>query len=286
MTGTGKRTKRPPWLKVPLARAEVVARLKPLLADGSHTICENARCPNLGECWEKGTASFLILGNRCTRKCRYCNVANGSPSKPDSGEPEKLRHIVRKLGMQYVVITSVSRDDLPDGGAESFRKVIIALKELPGVKVEVLTPDFKGDRAAIATVLKGGPHVYAHNLETVERLFPEIRPAGNYRRSLRHLKAIKGCKPDQASKSGIMVGLGETWAELLRAIQDLRQAGVDILSIGQYLQPSRDLVGVKKIYTPDAFAELKLYAERLGFKKVFSGPLVRSSFRAEEGLPA
>ncbi len=275
---------KPPWLKVPLATAGVCAKFRSLLADGSHTICESAKCPNLGDCWKRGTASFLILGNRCTRNCAYCNVEHGVPGKPDSREPERIGRIVGKLGLQYVVVTSVSRDDLPDGGAGSFSKVISTLKRATGVGVEVLTPDFKGDRGAITTVLAGKPHVFAHNLETVERLFPQIRPAGSYQRSLRFLNAIKEIEPGQSSKSGIMVGLGETTAELLTAIGDLRRARVDILTIGQYLQPRRDLVEVRKFYPPEAFVELQQYAEQIGFKKVFSGPLVRSSYRAEEGL--
>ena len=285
MVATGRQVAaKPSWLKVPLASAGVTAKFRTLLADGSRTICESAKCPNLGDCWQRGTASFLILGDRCTRNCAYCNVEHGAPAQPDSLEPKRIRRIISKLGLQYVVITSVTRDDLPDGGAESFRKVVCTLKKMTGVKVEVLTPDFKGDRGAITTVLAGKPDVFAHNLETVERLFPQIRPAGSYQRSLRFLNAIKDMKPGQRNKSGIMVGLGETTAELHTAIQDLRQAKVDILTIGQYLQPRRDLVEVKKYYTPEAFAELKNYAEEAGFKKVFSGPLVRSSYRAEDGL--
>ncbi len=275
---------KPSWLKVPLAAAGVCARFRSLLADGCHTICESARCPNLGDCWTRGTASFLILGNRCTRNCSYCNVKHGMPARPDGGEYERIVYSVSRLGLQYVVITSVARDDLPDGGAGSFRKVISALAETAGVGVEVLTPDFRGDRGAIATVLAGKPRVFAHNLETVERLFPQVRPAGSYRRSLQFLRAIKEIAPGQRTKSGLMVGLGETTAELRTAIRDLREAGVDIITIGQYLQPRRDLLEVRKFYTPGAFAGLRHYAEQIGFKKVFSGPLVRSSYRAEEGF--
>lgn len=275
---------KPAWLKVPLANAGVASRFRSLLADGSHTICESARCPNLGDCWKRGTASFLILGNRCTRNCLYCNLEHGVPVKPDSLDAERIGRIVSQLGLQYVVITSVTRDDLPDGGADSFREVIFALKKGTGVKVEVLTPDFKGDSEAITTVLEGKPSVFAHNLEMVERLFLQIRPAGNYKRSLQLLHSIKEIKPGQRSKSGIMVGLGETADEIKKTIRDLREANVDILTIGQYLQPRRDLFEVKKYYTPRDFDELKKYAGQVGFKKVFSGPLVRSSYRAEEGL--
>lgn len=276
--------RKPPWLKVPLATAGVAAKFRSLVAGPSHTICESARCPNLGDCWKRGTASFLILGNRCTRNCAYCNVEHGVPAKPDNREPERIASIVSKLGMQYVVITSVTRDDLPDGGANAFRQVISILKKETGVRVEVLTPDFQDKGDAITTVLAGRPDTFAHNLETVERLFPQMRRPGSYHKSLRFLRTIKEYRPDQITKSGIMIGLGETTPEIQLTLRELHQAKVDILTIGQYLQPRRDLAEVKKIYTPEAFAELRKYAEQIGFRKVYSGPLVRSSYRAEEAL--
>lgn len=275
---------KPEWLKVKIPSGEAYAKLKSLLEGSTHTICEEARCPNLGECWDRGTATFLILGDICTRNCRYCNVKYGTPSSVDFKEPEKIANIVKKLGLRYVVITSVTRDDLKDGGARTFRETINAIRKVSSAKIEVLTPDFKGDTNSIRTVLSAEPDVFGHNIETVERLFPSIRPEADYKRSMIFLKRIKEIDPKQITKSGLMIGLGESKEEIIKTIRTLKLVGVDILTIGQYLQPRGDLMEVKKYYTPEEFNEFKRIALELGFKHVESGPLVRSSYHAEEGL--
>jgi len=273
---------KPEWLKVKIPSGESYSKIKSLMEGSTHTICEEAKCPNLGECWEKGTATFLILGNICTRNCKYCNVKRGTPSKVDAKEPEKIAAIVKKLGLKYVVITSVTRDDLKDGGARTFKKTIKEIRKVTNAKIEVLTPDFKGDTSAIRSVLSAEPDVFGHNIETVERLFPTLRPQADYKRSMIFLKRIKEIDPKQITKSGLMIGLGETKEEIIKTMRTLRMVKVDIITIGQYLQPREDLATVKKYYTPEEFEEFKRIGYELGFKHVESGPLVRSSYHAEE----
>ncbi len=275
---------KPDWLKVKIPSGDSYARLKSLLDGKTNTICEEAKCPNIGECWEKGTATFLILGDVCTRDCKYCNVKNGTPAKVDFKEPEKIASIVKKLGLKYVVITSVTRDDLKDGGARTFKETIKEIRKVSDAKVEVLTPDFKGDTGSIRSVLSAEPDVFGHNIETVERLFPKIRPQADFKRSMIFLKRIKEIDPKQITKSGLMIGLGETKEEIIKTLRTLKMVGVDIVTIGQYLQPRSDLAKVEKYYTPEEFNEFKKIGLELGFKHVESGPLVRSSYHAEEGL--
>jgi lipoic acid synthetase len=275
--------RKPGWLKAKIVSPASYEQMKGAL-DGTHTVCEEGKCPNLGECWSKGTATFLILGDVCTRNCRYCNVNHGVPGKVDAHEPRKIAGIVKKLGLKYVVITSVTRDDLRDGGAKMFKETIKAIRKISKAKIEVLTPDFNGDSEAIRKVLSAEPDVFAHNIETVERLFPAIRPGADFRKSLIFLKRIKEIDPKQITKSGLMIGLGETKGELIKTMRTLRMAKVDILTIGQYLQPRGDLVEVKKYYSPEEFEELKKAGYEMGFKHVESAPLVRSSYHAEHAF--
>jgi lipoic acid synthetase len=248
-----------------------------------HTVCEEARCPNLGECFTRGTATFLLLGDRCTRRCGYCAVSTARPLPPDPAEPERVAEAARRMGLRYVVLTSVDRDDLADGGASHFAAAVRHVRRaLPGARVEVLTPDFKGDRAALASLLEAEPDVFNHNIETVPRLFPRLRPQGRYRLSLDVLAEARRVRPGQVTKSGLMVGLGETDAEVVPVLSDLRAAGVDIVTIGQYLRPTRAHEPVHRYVTPDAFRALEAEARRIGFPTVYSGVFVRSSFNAEE----
>ncbi|MGZ5498758.1 MAG: lipoyl synthase, partial [Candidatus Aminicenantales bacterium] len=245
-----------------------------------HTICQSARCPNIGECWEHKTATFLILGDTCTRNCGFCAVTKGTPLAPDPEEPLHVAEAVTSLGLAYAVITSVTRDDLPDGGAAHFAAVIGAIRaKSPATRVESLIPDFKGDTAALETVLAARPDVLNHNLETTESLYPAIRrPRENYRRSLGVLAAAKA--RGALTKSGLMIGLGESEADILGTLADMRQAGCDLLTVGQYLQPTASHPAVSKYYTPDEFAALATAARQTGFLEVVSGPLVRSSYEA------
>ena len=274
--------RKPDWLKVQILLSGTYSKLRSLLKDKTHTICEEAKCPNLGECWGKGTATFLILGDVCTRDCKYCNIKHGTPGKVDAKEPEKIAQIVKKLGLKYVVITSVTRDDLKDGGAKTFKETIKAIRKVSNAKIEVLIPDFKGNTSSVRSVLSTEPDVFGHNIEVVERLFPTIRPQGDYKKSMILLKRVKEIDPKQITKSGLMIGLGETKEEIIKTMRTLRLAKVDVLTIGQYLQPRKDLAEVKKYYTPKEFEEFKKIGDELGFKKVFSAPLVRSSYHAEE----
>lgn len=259
---------------------EQVGRL--LHSRGLHTVCEEAHCPNKAECWGRGTATFLVLGDICTRNCRFCAVTGGKPMPPDKGEPERVAEAVKALGLKHVVITSVTRDDLPDGGALIFSETIRTIYDrFPQCTVEVLVPDFNGSEEALAQVLAPRPHVLAHNLETVPRLYGQVRPQAQYQRSLELLAKAKVRMPQVLVKSGIMLGLGESLAELHEVMHDLRQTGCDILTIGQYLSPSRHHFPVKRYWTPDEFEVLKQEAIDLGFPWVESGPLVRSSYRAE-----
>jgi len=275
-------TQKPNWLKVRLPSHGDFFRVSDLL-DSKHlnTICRSARCPNIGHCWERKTATFLILGDICTRNCGFCAVSKGVPAAPVSDEPERVAEAVQSLGLKYVVITSVTRDDLPDGGAAYFARTIGAVREAsPRTKVEALIPDFGGDGKALEVVLRAGPDVLNHNLETVASLYLKIRrPAENYRRSLDVLTAAK--KSGTPTKSGLMIGLGENPADIAQAIADLSLSGCDLLTLGQYLQPAAAHLPVEKYYTPAEFEALRKTALGMGFREVAAGPLVRSSFEAD-----
>jgi len=274
----------PAWARKPgLLSAGTHGVLRALRAEALSTVCEEARCPNLGECFSRGTAAFLILGDRCTRRCGYCSVATGSPAPPDPDEPRRVAGAAARLGLSYVVVTSVTRDDLADGGAAHYAAVVLALtRRVAGVEVEVLVPDFGGDAASADVVLAAAPAVFNHNLETVGRLFPRLRPGGSYRRSLALLRAAKLRRPGRITKSGLMVGLGETDEEIEEALRDLHQAGVDIVTIGQYLRPRRTNVPVARYVAPETFALFEKTALEIGIPTVHSGVFVRSSFGAAE----
>jgi len=274
---------KPAWLKVRLPSQPAYFEVGEIVRRNRlNTICQSARCPNVGACWTARTATFLILGDVCTRRCGFCAVKKGAPDTPDASEPAQVAEAAAALGLKYLVITSVTRDDLTDGGASAFARTIEAVKRRsPGVRVEVLVPDFQGDARSLAEVLAAGPDVLNHNLETTETLYPAIgRPAQNYRRSLKLLKAAK--KSGTATKSGLMVGLGETAEDVIRTLADLCEAGCDLLTVGQYLRPSLDNIPVDRYVTPDEFEALKSRALAFGFKAVEAGPLVRSSFGAHE----
>ncbi|HEC72217.1 MAG TPA: lipoyl synthase [Thermoplasmatales archaeon] len=274
----------PDWLKVRIGGGENYAKMKSLLRNAKlHTICEEAKCPNIAECFGSGTAVFLILGDVCTRNCRYCNVKHGTPNGLNVDEPRDVAESVRKLGLKYVVVTSVTRDDLADGGASVFYETVKLIKEMNrGCRVEVLIPDFRGDLSALRKVVDSKPDVVNHNIEVVRGLFPSIRPQGDYDVSLRLLKNVKELDDKMRTKSGFMVGLGESYEEIIKTMRDLRKVDVDFLTIGQYLQPSRNHASIEKYYTPEEFDEFKEIALELGFKHVESGPLVRSSYHAEK----
>lgn len=276
----------PDWLKVRIGGGENYSKVKTLLRSAKlHTICEEAKCPNIAECFGNGTAVFLILGNVCTRDCRYCNVAHGTPSPLNRNEPWDIAESVKTLGLRYVVVTSVTRDDLKDGGASVFYETIQEIRRVnDACKIEVLIPDFRGDEASIQKVVDAAPDVINHNIEVVEDLFPHIRPQGDYQRSLDVLKTIKIKERRIPTKSGFMVGLGENIEQILTTMHDLRDAHVDFLTIGQYLQPTRNHAEVKKYYPPEEFVELKNAALEIGFLHVESGPLVRSSYHAQAAL--
>lgn len=247
-----------------------------------HTVCEEAMCPNLAECWGRGAATFLLMGDICTRSCKFCNVKTGRPLPLDEDEPARVAESVRQMALRHVVLTSVDRDDQPDGGAHIFAMAIRAIRQAqPGCTIETLIPDFKGDRAALALVMDERPEVLNHNVETVPRLSRSVRPQASPERSLAVLRMAKEMAPDGLTKSGLMVGIGETWAELLAVMDDLREVDVDILTVGQYLQPTRQHLPIARYYHPDEFARLGEEATRRGFRWVESGPLVRSSYRAD-----
>jgi len=272
---------KPTWLKVRLPSHGEFFRVAEIVRSGRlHTICESARCPNIGACWERRTATFLILGDTCTRDCGFCAVAKGTPLPLDPGEPARVAAAVASLGLAYAVVTSVTRDDLPDGGAAAFAAVLKAIRlKSPGTRIEALIPDFGGDAAALATVLGARPEVLNHNLETTESLYPAIRrPRENYRRSLGVLAAAK--ERSALTKSGLMIGLGESESDILKTFGDLRRAGCDLLTVGQYLQPTAAHPPVARYYAPEEFEAFAAGARRLGFREVVSGPLVRSSFEA------
>ena len=248
-----------------------------------HTVCEEAHCPNIGECWHHGTATFMIMGDVCTRACGYCNVTHGAPVALDPAEPDNLARAVESLGLSYVVVTSVDRDDLPDFGAAAFASTVTAVKaRVPACRVEVLIPDFQGHEAPLRTVLEARPDILNHNTETVPRLYRLARPGGRYPRALELLDRARSWAPDIPTKTGIMVGLGETWDEILEVLRDLRRVDCQILTVGQYLRPSLAHLPMERYYTPDEFRELKRIALELGFGHVESGPLVRSSYHAHE----
>jgi len=274
----------PPWMKVKMSGSANYLELRGLLRKkGLHTVCEEARCPNIGECWERGSATFMILGEICTRACTYCAVATGTPLGLDLQEPTRLAETVESMGLKYAVITSVDRDDLPDGGAYIFAQCIAKIRQrLPNCKVEVLIPDFRGDADALGTVMAAAPDTLNHNIETSRRVFQRVRHKGDYDLSLELLARAKSLAPEGVTKSGMMVGLGETWQEIVATMRDLRAVDCDLLTIGQYLRPSQRHTPLAKWYTPDEFDELRREGEALGFRHVASGPLVRSSYRAEE----
>jgi len=277
------RPAKPPWLKVRLPAHGSYFEVSSILERNHlHTICQSAKCPNIAECWTARTAAFLILGDTCTRQCAFCAVKKGTPAGLSGEEPAQVAEAVVSLGLDYAVVTSVTRDDLPDGGASVFAETIRAIKERrPQAKVEVLVPDFGGSQEAIAAVVASGPDVFNHNLETTEPGYPRIgRPRENYRRSLGVLEAAK--KLGSLTKSGLMVGLGETGPEIEQTLSDLRGVGCDLVTIGQYLQPGRQNPPVSRYTTPEEFAALRARALELGFKDAASGPLVRSSYRAHE----
>ena len=275
---------KPPWLKKRIPPFEDLVKVKSILDSAElHTVCEEARCPNLGECFSKGTATVLVLGRICTRNCGFCAVEHGVSVPPDEEEPEKVAQAVKKMGLHYVVITSVTRDDLPDGGASHFAKTIQAIQTLDReIKIEVLIPDFKGDLSSLVTVLKEGPDVLNHNVETIPRLYPRVRPLADYTRSLNLLKRSKRDYSHIFTKSGFMLGLGETEREIFSLLQDLSEVGCDFLTIGQYLRPRPDRLPVVRYIPPEEFEEYKKIGEEMGFKSVASGPFVRSSFHAAQ----
>jgi lipoyl synthase len=280
--------RKPSWLKVKAPGGPNYVALKHMMRDLKlHTVCEEAHCPNIGECWEHKAATFMILGDVCTRNCAYCAVAHGTPAPLDAGEPQRLADAVAQMGLKHVVITSVDRDDLPNGGAEIFAACITEIRmRLPETSVEVLIPDFKGNPAALQLIVDAQPDILNHNLETIARLYRIARPGGRYTRALELLDRAKDMNPELLTKSGIIVGLGEDWDELLAALRDLRAARVDIVTIGQYLRPSDEHLPIARWYTPDEFAELRRYGMSLGFRHVESGPLVRSSYHAWEQVEA
>ncbi len=281
----GPNGRKPPWLMARAPGMGEYTNLKRLMrAKTLHTVCEEANCPNMGECWGQGTATFMILGDICTRSCSYCAVTTGMPEQLDQNEPFRVAEAVKAMSLKHAVITSVNRDDLPDGGAAVFAATIRAIREIaPGCSVEVLTPDFKGDLSAVAAVVEARPTIFSHNLETVRRLYRFIRPGGRYERALKVLRHSKTIDPTVLTKSGIICGMGETRDELAAAMADLADVGIEILTLGQYLRPSPDHLPIDRYYTPDEFTKLKqLGEEEIGFKHVEAGPLVRSSYHARE----
>jgi lipoic acid synthetase len=276
---------RPEWLRVKFFSGPNYQELKRIMRTlGLHTVCESARCPNMGECWEHRTATFMILGDICTRSCGFCAVPSGKPAAPpDEFEPERVAEAVERMGLRYAVVTSVNRDDQPDGGSAIFARTIEQIRaRVPDCKIEVLIPDFRGDWQALETVISARPDVLNHNTETVPRLYREVRPGAIYERSLQLLQRAKQLAPEMSTKTGLMLGLGETQQEVLAAMRDLAAQGTDILTLGQYLQPTREHLPVVRFVHPREFAEYKILGEQMGFAHVESGPLVRSSYHAFE----
>ena len=278
------RPRLPDWLKVKAPGSPRYIELKQVMRSQSlHTVCEEAHCPNIGECWGRGTATFMILGDICTRSCRYCAVTSGRPAGLDLQEPSRLAQTVSDMGLDYCVITSVNRDDLPDGGSFIFASCIRKIREqAPNCRVEVLIPDFAGSWEALQMVLEAGPDVLNHNIESTRRVFPTVRPKGDYRLSLDLLAKSKELAPCIATKSGIIVGMGESAEEVLQTMADLREVQCDLLTVGQYLRPSQKHLPIDRFYTPSEFEHFREQGESMGFKHVASGPLVRSSYHADE----
>ncbi len=275
---------RPAWLRVRYQPSEEIDRLRGLVRGLElHTVCESAACPNLAECWSHGTATFMLGGDVCTRRCGFCDVATGRPAPLDPGEPARVAEAVARLGLRFAVVTAVARDDVPDGGATHFAATVSAIHEQArGCRIEVLIPDFKGEEGALATVLAAGPDVLNHNLETVERLQRAVRPQAKYRRSLGVLATSRRLAPATPTKTGIMLGLGETEAEVRQTLADIRATGCELLTIGQYLRPGPEHLEVERYATPAEFEAWGREARALGFREVASSPLVRSSYRAEQ----
>ncbi|HVD60937.1 MAG TPA: lipoyl synthase [Gemmatimonadaceae bacterium] len=280
--------RKPPWLKVKAPGGPNYIRLKHLMRElDLHSVCEEAHCPNVGECWEHGTATFMILGDVCTRNCAYCAVAHGRPPKYDISEPSRVAHAIADMNLQHAVITSVDRDDLPDFGAYIFAETIRQIHErVPGCSVEVLVPDFQGNEDSIRAVLDAGPEIYNHNTETVPRLYKKARPGGRYPRVMEIFRFAKRIAPDIPTKTGMILGMGETTQEVIAVMRDLREVDVDILTLGQYLRPSDKHIALDRYYTPAEFRELYDIGMEMGFRHVESGPLVRSSYHAWEQVQA
>ncbi len=280
--------RKPSWLKVKAPGGENYIRIKNLMRElDLHTVCEEAHCPNVGECWEHGTATFMILGDVCTRNCAYCAVAHGRPPKYDPAEPSRVAAAAKTMSLQHLVITSVDRDDLPDFGAWAFAETIRQVHDAcPGCSVEVLVPDFQGNEDSIRTVLEARPEIYNHNTETVPRLYKKARPGGRYERVLNIFRLAKRLAPDIPTKTGIILGMGETNEEVLETMKELRTVDVDILTLGQYLRPSDDHIALDRYVTPDEFRMFYEAGMAMGFRHVESGPLVRSSYHAWEQVQA
>ncbi len=276
--------RRPPWIKVRAPGGDTYEQVQGLMRSKTlHTVCEEAMCPNIGECWGSGTATFLMMGDTCTRSCGFCDIKTGRPSPLDWAEPNRVAEAVRAMGLRHVVITSVNRDERPDGGAPIFAMVIRRVRQLqPGCSIEVLIPDFKGNRDALKIVMDAQPEILNHNVETVPRLFKKVQPQDHYEWAMTTLGNAKQMDPLVLTKSGIMVGLGETFDEVVEVMRDLAGLGVDILTIGQYLQPSKQHLPLERYYLPEEFDRFEVIGKELGFKWVESGPLVRSSYRAEQ----
>ena len=277
----------PPWIRTRVVEGENFKELKQLVnARRLHTVCEEAKCPNIFDCWSRRTATFMILGDVCTRACRFCAVTSGRPVELDIGEPLRVAESVAQLGLRHAVITSVDRDDLADGGAGMFARTIKAIRRRsPATTIEVLTPDFQGDLAAVQTVVEARPDIFNHNTETVPRLYARIRPKAVYANSLALLQHVKRLAPEMVTKSGLMVGLGETEDELLDVFRNMRAHDIDVLTVGQYLRPSKKHADVARYYRPEEFVQLKQQAMELGFEHVEAGPMVRSSYHADEQVP-
>ncbi|MEE8399961.1 MAG: lipoyl synthase [Desulfobacterales bacterium] len=285
MEHTGKtHPRKPPWLKRRIPSGSTYRKIRGILKEGQlHTVCQEAHCPNLGECFSSGTATFIILGNRCTRDCRFCAVSHGPTGPPDPTEPRKVAEAVVSMGLDYVVITSVTRDDLPDGGAGHFAETICEIRRIaPAVRIEVLIPDLQGAEESLEVVVKAQPDVLNHNLETVPRIYPTVRPGADYGRSLGLFSQIRNLDPSMTTKSGLMLGLGESAEEIRAVLGDLLKVGCGILTLGQYLQPSKAHLPVERFVPPEEFDALRRIALEMGFDDVASGPFVRSSYKAHE----
>ena len=275
---------RPSWIKAKAPDGAEYRELKRLVESSNlHTVCQSAHCPNIGECWRARTATFMILGNTCTRNCQFCAISTGQPDALDEDEPRRVAEAVKYLNLKQAVVTSVTRDDLPDGGARMFAETIREIRRSSdGCSVEILIPDFQGDRDALYSIVQEKPDILNHNIETVERCYAEVRPQAIYSRSIELLRQAKAMSSEIRTKSGLMVGIGETWDEVIGTMRDLRSVDCDILTIGQYLAPSKDHYPISRYYTPEEFADLKRIALEMGFGYVESAPLVRSSYHAAE----